>query len=130
MFIAFSTPQDLANASISQCCGCRSVSGKGVIRPSGLCGFEADAQDLKSCEGFPRVGSSPTPGTLLTLVLADLSLLDSTPKGPCARGKLTLSNSSQLKSKPLLALFYPPHYNRSKKEIPITRDLFLLLLGG
>jgi len=22
-------------------------------------------QDLKSCEGFPRVGSSPTPGTLL-----------------------------------------------------------------
>ncbi len=23
----------------------------------------ADAQDLKSCEGFPRVGSSPSPGT-------------------------------------------------------------------
>jgi len=35
ILIAFKAPQDLANASISQCCGCRSVSGKGVIRPSG-----------------------------------------------------------------------------------------------
>ena len=36
----------------------------GVIRPSGLLRFEADAQDLKSCEGFPREGSSPSPGTM------------------------------------------------------------------
>ncbi len=27
-------------------------------------GFEVEAQDLKSCEGFPREGSSPSPGTI------------------------------------------------------------------
>ncbi len=36
-----------------------------------------NAQDLKSCEGFPREGSSPSSGTLLTRVSAKLSLLDS-----------------------------------------------------
>ena len=48
-------------------------------------GFETDAQDLKFCEGFPREGSSPSPGTLLTRVSAKLSLPDSPPKYPnCA----------------------------------------------
>ncbi len=26
--------------------------------------FQANVQDLKSCEGFPREGSSPSPGTI------------------------------------------------------------------
>ncbi len=65
--------------------GCRSVSGKGVIRPSELLRLETDAQDLKSCEGFPPEGSSPSPGTLLTRVSAQLSLPDSPPQYPnCA----------------------------------------------
>ncbi len=32
-------------------------------------------QDLKSCEGFPREGSSPSPDTFLTRVLAECSHL-------------------------------------------------------
>jgi len=28
--------------------------------------WKSHFQDLKSCEGFPREGSTPSPGTLLT----------------------------------------------------------------
>jgi len=33
-------------------------------------GSKQDPQDLKSCEGFPREGSSPSPGTLKSVIYA------------------------------------------------------------
>ena len=60
----------------------------GPLEPKGVQASvqaEEDAQDLKSCEGFPGEGSSPSPGTLLTRVSAKLSLPDSPSKYPnCA----------------------------------------------
>ncbi len=43
----------------------------GVIRPSGLLRLEIDAPDLKTCEGFPREGSSPSPGTMESMSYGD-----------------------------------------------------------
>ncbi len=39
----------------------------GPLEPKGVQASvqaKEDAQDLKSCEGFPREGSSPSPGTM------------------------------------------------------------------
>ncbi len=38
-----------------------------------------DAQDLKSCEGFPREGSSPSPGTIESIGYRDSSNLHPSP---------------------------------------------------